>query len=109
MTGMKRLAIIVFLIAGAGAGAYYFLQPKQLTVSVVVVERGSVAATVSNTRAGTVEACRRARLAPSVGGQMASLAVKEGYRVIEGQLLLELWNVRMEGKYSSRPSRQLPT
>ena len=92
MTGMKRLAIVVFLIAGAGAGAYYFLQPKQLTVSVVVVERGAVAATVSNTRAGTVEACRRARLSPSVGGQMASLAVKEGYRVIEGQLLLELWN-----------------
>jgi HlyD family secretion protein len=48
---------------------------------------------VANTRAGTVKACRRARLAPGTGGQIATLAVHEGDRVETGQLLLELWNL----------------
>ena len=49
-------------------------------------------ATVSNTRAGTVDACSRARLAPIMGGQIASLPVSEGDAVEKGQILLELWN-----------------
>jgi len=48
--------------------------------------------TVANTRAGTVKACRRAKLSPSVGGQIASLPIKEGDLVKKGQLLLQLWN-----------------
>jgi HlyD family secretion protein len=47
---------------------------------------------VANTRAGTVTACRRAKLAPRSGGQIARLNVKEGDRVRAGQILLELWN-----------------
>jgi len=47
---------------------------------------------VANTRAGTVKACRRARLAPPSGGQIARLLVHEGERVTAGQVLLELWN-----------------
>jgi HlyD family secretion protein len=56
------------------------------------VTRGTVECTVANTRAGTVKACRRAKLSPSVGGQIASLPIKEGDLVKKGQLLLELWN-----------------
>lgn len=48
--------------------------------------------TVANTRAGTLMASRRASLSPSVGGQIASLAVSEGDQVKAGQLLLALWN-----------------
>lgn len=56
------------------------------------VERGKVERTVANTRAGTVKACRQAKLSPSVGGQIAKLPIHEGDRVEAGQLLLELWN-----------------
>lgn len=56
------------------------------------VSRGLVQATVANTRAGTVMACRRARLSPAIGGRIARLPVKEGNRVRSGQLLLEMWN-----------------
>jgi HlyD family secretion protein len=56
------------------------------------VEPGLVEATVANTRAGTVSACRRAKLAPRSGGQIATIRVKEGDRVRAGQVLLELWN-----------------
>ncbi len=48
--------------------------------------------TVVNTRAGTVEACRRAKLALPAGGQINQMWVKEGDRVKRGQKLLELWN-----------------
>ena len=56
------------------------------------VDRGRVERSVANTRAGTVNACRRARLAPPAGGQIAALPVHEGDRVRAGQVLLELWN-----------------
>lgn len=53
---------------------------------------GTVEATVVNTRAGTVEACRRAKLALPAGGQISQMWVREGDRVKAGQKLLELWN-----------------
>lgn len=70
----------------------YILRPPPLKVGVVAADRGRVTATVSNTRAGTVDACQRARMAPPLGGQIASLPVREGDRVEKGAVLLELWN-----------------
>jgi HlyD family secretion protein len=63
-----------------------------LKLDVAVVGRGPVAETVTNTRAGTIKACDRARLAPTIGGKIEKLPVKKGDRVKKGQLLLELWN-----------------
>lgn len=67
-------------------------RPDPLAVELATIGRGTVEATVVNTRAGTVSACRRARLAPAAGGQIVKLFVKEGARVTAGQPLLELWN-----------------
>jgi HlyD family secretion protein len=67
-------------------------RPKPVEVVASAVSRGAVVATVANTRAGTVDACNRARLAPPVGGQIAKLPVREGDAVGKGQVLLELWN-----------------
>jgi HlyD family secretion protein len=82
LAGLVLLAIAV----------WYFTRPAPLHVQLVKVERGLVEATVSNTRAGTVKACRRAKLAPPAGGQIAHLLVKKGQRVKANQILLELWN-----------------
>jgi HlyD family secretion protein len=68
------------------------MRAKPVDVAVKAVTRGSVERTVSNTRAGTVEACRRAKLSPSAGGQIFKLPIKEGDAVKAGQVLLELWN-----------------
>lgn len=65
---------------------------QPIEVVVQPVKRGDVEKTVANTRAGTVEACRRAKLSPSIGGQIAKLSVKEGDHVEKGSLLLEIWN-----------------
>jgi HlyD family secretion protein len=89
---MRRLLVAAIAIAGIAAAIAYTMRAEPLRVVVVAVERGDVAATVANTRAGTVNACRRAGLSPALGGQMASLPVSKGDRVTAGQVLLELWN-----------------
>ncbi len=67
-------------------------RPAPVGVTLQEVHRGTVERTVANTRAGTVKACRRAKLSPSVGGQIAVLPIHKGDQVKTGQLLLELWN-----------------
>jgi len=80
------------VIAVAGYGIWWTTRPEPVAVSVKPVTRGIVERTVANTRAGTVKACRRAKLSPSIGGQIAKLPIHEGDAVKEGQLLLEIWN-----------------
>jgi HlyD family secretion protein len=87
-----RLVIIVLAVAVVAYAGWHFTRPKPPTVELATIARGTVESTVVNTRAGTVKACRRARLAPVAGGQIVKLWVKEGERVKAGQPLLELWN-----------------
>jgi HlyD family secretion protein len=80
------------LLAGIAYGIWRYTRPVPIEVELATIDRGTVEATVVNTRAGSVKACRRARLAPASGGQIVSLWVKEGQRVKAGQPLLALWN-----------------
>jgi HlyD family secretion protein len=83
VVALGLLALLLFFFLG---------KSDPVVVSVAAVEPGVVESTVSNTRAGTVKACLRAHLSPSIGGQIAVLNVREGDEVEEGALLLELWN-----------------
>jgi len=88
------LRLVVFALIG-GVLAYagwHFTRPALPEVEFATIELGTVESTVVNTRAGTVKACRRAKLAPVAGGQIVKLWVKEGERVKAGQPLLELWS-----------------
>lgn len=87
-----RWIIVVLVIAAAGVSIWHYTRPEPIEVVVKPVERGTVERTVANTRAGTVKACRRAKLSPAIGGQIAKLPIREGDTVKAGQLLLELWN-----------------
>ena len=80
------------LIAAIGIFIWFYTRPKPVKIVVKPVERGLVEKVVANTRSGTVKACRRANLSPSLGGQIAVLDIKEGDKVKEGQLLIDLWN-----------------
>jgi HlyD family secretion protein len=88
-----RALLAVAAVGLLAAGAWWLQRPKPVSVAVATVERGTVTAAVANTRAGTVDACNRAKLAPAMGGQIANLPVKKGEKVKAGQVLLELWNV----------------
>jgi HlyD family secretion protein len=87
-----RWAIVLAALTAAGYGVWYYTRPKPVEVILKAVTKGVVERTVANTRVGTVEACRRAKLSPSIGGQIAKLPIRKGETVKKGQLLLELWN-----------------
>lgn len=91
---MKRrtLYMVGGVILAAVAVAALVGRPDPVAVETATVSRGLVGETVTNTRAGTIKACQRARLAPPSGGQIARLPVKKGDHVRAGQVLLELWN-----------------
>jgi HlyD family secretion protein len=98
MSRWTRVTVLSTLAAAIAAVWWWLARPEPVSVRVQAVERGVVEETVANTRAGTVKACRRAKLAPSTGGQIAALDVHEGDRVETGQLLLELWNQDLKAK-----------
>ncbi|MCP4746712.1 MAG: efflux RND transporter periplasmic adaptor subunit [Desulfobacteraceae bacterium] len=93
-----RWIIVLLVVAALASVIWKATRPKPVLVSVKPVTRGIVERTVANTRAGTVKACRRAKLSPSVGGQIARLPVKKGDRVKQGQVLLELWNKDLKAR-----------
>jgi len=90
-TWLRLVPIVSIGVALAYAG-WHFTRPAPPAVELATIAHGTVESTVVNTRAGTVTACRRAKLAPVAGGQIVKLWVKEGDRVQAGQPLLELWN-----------------
>lgn len=89
---LRRVIITGILIAIGIALGWYWSQPKPVLIKVHAVERGEIEATASNTRAGTVKACRRTHLSLSMGGLIAKLPAQRGDKVKKGDLLLELWN-----------------
>jgi HlyD family secretion protein len=87
-----KWGIVLLVVTGISLLIWQRMRPKPVEVTLRPVSEGTVERTAANTRAGTVKACRRARLSPSVGGQIAKLPVEKGDVVKQGQLLLELWN-----------------
>ena len=88
----KIPAILTLIVVISVTMFMWFSRTKPVEVTVKSVTYGLVQDTVSNTRAGTIKACRRAGISPSIGGQIASLSVKEGDEVKTGHILMELWN-----------------
>ncbi|SHH64832.1 hypothetical protein SAMN02745124_01293 [Desulfofustis glycolicus DSM 9705] len=73
------LWLIVLLIGTDLAGQIRQpTRPEPGPVSIKPVVRGTLEEMVPNTRVGSVEACRRARLSPSIGGRMVQLPQMAG-------------------------------
>ena len=89
---MKKVIALLIVIALTVYGIWYLGRKPPPQVSLHTVSRGVVEKTVSNTRAGTVDACRRSKLSMPIGGRVDALHVDEGDRVEVGQVLLSLWN-----------------
>lgn len=92
MSASDRWVVAGAAVAAAAALLWWWMREPPVPVVVVAADRGPVERTIANTRAGTIQACRRARIAPATGGQIERLEVREGDRVEAGRLLLELWN-----------------
>lgn len=83
--------LVLFVLAAAGLWLWAkFLRPKPVPVTTVAAERGRVEETVTNSRAGTVKARRRARLSPEIGGMVVAIPHREGERVEAGEVVLRI-------------------
>lgn len=100
MTRGRTILLVILIAAALGAVFIWSTRSKPVAIQVATVEVGEVQRTVTNTRAGTLNACRRARLSPSMGGQISRLPVREGETVTEGQVLFEIWNQDMQAQLS---------
>ena len=90
------LFLVVALLVGASLSG---CSRSAISAAAATVDRGQVRLSVANTRAGTINACRRAKLAPATGGQIAKLHVRKGDRVKAQQVLVELWNNDLTAQY----------
>ena len=88
---VKWVVLLVVLI-GAGAGAWYFLtreRPIEVEVATVTERAAGTSASVLNA-SGYVTARRRATVSSKVTGKVIEVNVEEGMAVREGQVLARL-------------------
>jgi HlyD family secretion protein len=85
-----RLAALAVLVAAGVALRLTVFAPTLVPVRTVAVQSGRVEETVTNSRAGTVKARRRAKLAPETGGRVLELPHRRGDRVRRGDVLLRV-------------------
>ena len=105
----KNKKIIGGIIAVIILSSFIFRgEEKAIKVLSVKPEIQNVEKTVSNTRAGTIDACRRSKMSPAAAGQISVLHVQEGDSVSKGDVLLELWNKETKARVtaSERSSEQ---
>lgn len=91
-TLIRRLLLALLVVGLLGAGIWWAKRPKAVALLLTTIDQGRVESSIANTRAGTVEACKRTKLSATMGGRIEVLAVKEGDTVKKGQLLMKLWN-----------------
>ena len=85
-----RLALLAVLVAAGVLLRLTAFAPAPVPVRAVAAEKGRVEETVTNSRAGTVKARRRAKLAPETGGRVLLLPHRRGTRVRKGEILLRV-------------------
>ena len=104
---MTKNTKIILALAVVAVVIYVAMGREQdpIAVSAVYPEIRTVEQTVSNTRAGTIDACRRSKMSPAMGGQIASLQVKEGDLVQKDQVLIELWNKESKARLKESKAR----
>jgi len=85
-----RLAILAVLLGAFVVLRLTVFAPVPVSVRTVAAEKGRVEETVTNSRAGTVKARRRAKLAPETGGRVLALPHRRGSRVRAGDVLLRV-------------------
>ncbi|HEV8578840.1 MAG TPA: efflux RND transporter periplasmic adaptor subunit [Thermoanaerobaculia bacterium] len=85
-----RLLVILGIVAAGLALRATVFAPKPIEVTVAEVSRGRVEQTVTNSRAGTVKARRRAQISPEVGGRVVEVPFREGDAFKKGDVLLRL-------------------
>jgi HlyD family secretion protein len=88
--GLLALAAGLFIVWNLGRMVYKFVRPDPVPVTVYRLSRGTVEETVTNSKAGTVKARRRAKISPEIGGRVDFIGFRPGQRVRKGDVLLRI-------------------
>jgi HlyD family secretion protein len=88
--GLLALAGGLFIAASLARAIYKLVRPDPVPVTVYRLARGTVEETVTNSKAGTVKARRRARISPEIGGRVAYIGFRPGAHVRKGEVLLRI-------------------
>jgi HlyD family secretion protein len=89
-TWLIRLAVLAVIVLAIVLLRLTLFAPDPVAVRVASVEVGVVESTITNSKAGTVRARRRAGLSTGAAGIVVSLDVERGDRITAGQVLLKL-------------------
>ena len=104
---VRRLLVVALLVAGVVLARYTLFKPQIVPVTVFRVGRGTVEETVTNSKAGSIKSRRHASLSPEMGGRVEMLAVREGQRVKQGDVLMRLVADEYRAQvHAQRPVRQ---
>jgi HlyD family secretion protein len=83
----RALWVMLLLLIAAGAG-YYFTRPKPVMVDILIAKREDVQTSV--VASGRVLAPARVEVGATITGRVQRVAVREGARVAQGELLVLL-------------------
>ena len=93
-SGLSRKTIYLFALGALVAHVlllrWTVFAPDPIEVRVAEVARGTVQSTLTNSKAGTVEARRRSRIAAEIGGRVVEVRHREGAHVTAGEPLIRL-------------------
>lgn len=96
-TFLSTAVVLILLLCGFVLRVTLFA-PDPIEVRVEPVERGIVESTVTNSKAGTVEARRRSRIAAEIGGRVVEISHREGAVVVAGEALIRLSDVSLSAQ-----------
>jgi len=80
----------LFIAWKLAVGIFKVVSPDPIPITVYRVARGVVEETVTNSKAGTVTARRRAKISPEIGGRAAFIGFRPGAHVRKGDVLLRI-------------------
>jgi len=102
VSGLSRktasLLVVAALIALVLLLRWTVFAPDPVAVRVEAVARGQVQSTITNSKAGNVEARRRSRIAAEIGGRVVEIRHREGARVAAGEALVRLADESLRAK-----------
>ncbi len=96
---IRGLLYVVLLVAVVFVIRRTWFADTPVSVRVTEVGRGVVESTISNSKAGTVRARRRASLSPEVGGYVLELPHARGDRVPAGEVLVRLADAAEKARF----------
>src|SRR5438093_6746286 len=88
--GLLALAGGLFIALNLARAVYKIVRPDPVPVTIYRLARGTVEETVTNSKAGTVKARRRAKISPEIGGRVDFIGFRPGQRVRKGDVLLRI-------------------